>query len=70
VEFLDDQLTKKESDLKGSEELLKNYQERENIANLAGDAFLQENQDLHHSHLLSSNFKNNHLPTVALYLMI
>lgn len=38
VNFLDEQLKKKEKDLGISEEMLKNYQERENIASLSRDA--------------------------------
>ena len=44
VQFLDEQLQKKEKDLKASEENLKNYQERENIASLSGDALQTVNQ--------------------------
>lgn len=44
VHFLDEQLQKKEKDLKASEENLKNYQERENIASLTGDVRETVNQ--------------------------
>ena len=37
VDFLEEQLAKKEADLKKSEEELKGYQEKENIADLSGD---------------------------------
>ena len=56
VEFLDQQLQKKEKDLKVSEENLKNYQERVNITSLSGAAMETVNQlaqfeALHHSAL-------------------
>ncbi|KAA3616684.1 MAG: hypothetical protein DWQ05_13215 [Calditrichaeota bacterium] len=37
VDFLEEQLSKKELDLKSSEEELKSFQEKENIADLSGD---------------------------------